>query len=193
MEFLADLWLPIILSAVFIFIVSSIIHMVTPWHKGDTKQINNEEAVLTAMRSNNVRPGAYMFPYCGSMKDMGTPEFAEKLKTGPVGFLTVFPPGGMNMTASLVAWFVYTILVGILVAYVSHHALNPGAEYLAVFRMAGAAAVLGYCMGAFQESIWKGQSWKVTGKFIFDGFVYALVTAGTFAWLWPEGLSLPTP
>lgn len=193
MEFLTDLWLPIILSAVFIFIVSSIIHMALPWHAGDKKKLNNEDAILDSLRSNNVQQGDYMFPHCASMKEMGTPEMIAKYKQGPVGFMTVYPPGGMNMLVSLGAWFVYTILVGVLVAYVSRHALNPGAEYLTVFQMAGAAAVLGYCMGPFQESIWKGQSWSTTGKFIIDGFIYALVTAGTFAWLWPDGITLPTP
>ena len=185
MEFLSELWLAILLSAVFVFIVSSVLHMVIPIHKGDYKKLANEDAVLEAMRTNGVEPGEYMFPCAGSMKAMGTPEMVEKLKKGPVGWLTVVPSGGFNIGKSLVWWFVYSLVVSVLVAYVGWHGLDPGAPYLKVFQLTGAAAVMGYAVGHFHDSIWKGASWTTTGKFIFDGVIYGLVTAGTFGWQWP--------
>ena len=185
MAFLTELWLAILLSAVFVFIVSSVIHMVIPMHKGDYKKMKNEDAVLESMRADGVEPGQYMFPCAGSMKAMGTPEMKAKLEKGPVGWLTVLPPGGMNMGKSLAGWFVYSLLVGVLVAYVGWHSLDRGAAYLAVFQITGAAAVLGYAVGVFNDSVWKGAPWSTTGKFIIDGVIYALVTAGTFGWLWP--------
>ncbi len=39
--------------------------------------------------------------------------------------------------------------------------------------------------GHIHESAWKGQKWSTTIKFMIDGLIYALVTAGTFGWLWP--------
>ncbi len=186
MAFLTELWLAIVAAAVFVFVVSSVIHMALPIHKGDYKKMSNEDAVLEAMRANGVAPGCYMFPCAGSMKEMGTPEMVEKLKKGPVGWLTVAPPGGFNIGKSLVWWFVYCLLIGVLVAYVGWHTLGPGAGYLTVFRITGAVAVLGYAVGYFHDPIWKGGSWATAGKFIFDGVVYALVTAGTFGWLWPK-------
>ena len=120
------------------------------------------------------------------MKDMGTPEMIEKMKRGPIGFLTVMQPGGFNMGKCLSWWFVYILIVGALVAYVGRHTLADGAAYLDVFRVTGAAAILGFGIGVMNESIWKGQAWSVTAKFMADGFVYALLTAGTFGWLWPN-------
>jgi len=191
MQFLSELWLPILLSAVFVFIVSSIIHMALPIHKGDVRKMKNEEAVLNALRSQGVGPGAYMFPGCNSMKEMGSPDLQAKLKTGPVGWLTVLPPGGWNMNVSLMWWFVNCIVVGVFVAYLGWHAKSPGTTFLEVFRITGTAALLGYAVGFFHESIWKGQAWSVTAKFMFDGLIYALVTAGTFGWLWPQAAVLP--
>ena len=52
--------------------------------------------------------------------------------------------------------------------------------------MAGATAFLGYSLALIQESIWKGQTWGVTFKHVFDGLIYGLLTAGTFGWLWPR-------
>ena len=36
---LAALWLPILLSAVIVFVVSSILHMALPFHKNDYRQL----------------------------------------------------------------------------------------------------------------------------------------------------------
>ena len=185
MEFLTELWLPILLSAVFVFIVSSVIHMALPIHKSDYKKMNNEEAVLEAMRSSDVEPGAYMFPCAGSMKELGTPEMVAKLEKGPVGWMTVLPAGGFNIGKSLVQWFIFSLIVGALSAYVGWHGLGAGADYLDVFRLTGTAAILGYAIGNIAESIWRGQRWGTTLKFIIDGIIYGLVTAGTFGWLWP--------
>jgi hypothetical protein len=183
---LSDLWLPILLSAVFVFVVSSILHMVIPIHKGDYKKLPGEQRVLEEMRAQGVQPGSYMFPCAGSMKEMGSPEMIDKCNLGPVGYLTVVPSGPPAMGKSLVQWFLYTVVIGMLVAYAAALGLDRGTAYLPVFRLTGTIAILGYAVGALPDSIWKGQSWAVTLKFIFDGVVYGLVTAGTFGWLWPR-------
>jgi len=190
MSFLSELWLPIVLSAVFVFVVSSVIHMAVPWHKGDWKKVKSEDAMLDALRAAGLEPGTYMFPCAGSMKEMGTPEMKAKLERGPVGHMTLLPPGGYNMGRSLVAWFVYSVIVGLLVAYVAWNSLGATASFTEVFRIAGTAGILGYAVGALQDWIWKGQRGSVTGKFVVDGILYGLATGATFAWLWPEP-SLP--
>ena len=185
MAFLTELWLPILLSAVFVFVASTVIHMALPIHKKDCKQMADEAAVLEAMRSSGVQPGNYTFPWAASMKQMGSPEMMAKFKSGPVGFLTVLPTGGWNIGRSPIWWFVYSLVIGTLVAYLSWHALGAGRAYLDVFRITGMAAILVYAVGHCHDSIWKGVHWSTTGKFAFDGVVYGLVTAGTFGWLWP--------
>lgn len=184
MEFLTALWLPILLSAVFVFIVSSILHMVLPLHKNDWSGLENEEEVLAAMREHGVKPGLYMFPRPASMKDASSPEHAAKCKLGPVGFMTIMPSGLPSMGKALLQWFGLSLLISVFVAYLTDFALTADAHYTDVFRVAGTVAFLGYGIGAISESIWKGQRWGVTAKFLFDGLVYALVTAGTFGWLW---------
>jgi hypothetical protein len=186
MEFLAELWLPILLSAVFVFLASSILHMMIPIHRTDYGQMPGEDAVMEAMRAQGVGRGTYMFPHCKDFKDMGSEEQMAKFKAGPVGWMTVLEPGPPTMGKSLIQWFVFCLVMGVFVGYLGSHALLDGAEYMAVFRMTGTIAFLGYGVGAATDSIWKGQRWGVTIKFFVDGLIYALVTAGTFAWLWPE-------
>lgn len=185
MEFLAALWLPIVLSAVFVFIVSSVIHMATPLHKNDYGRVTGEEAMLAAMREAGVKPGHYMFPMADSMKEMATPEHIAKMHQGPVGFMTILPSRPINMGPNLILWFLFSLLISVFAAYLADLALPPSAHYLAVFRVAGTVAVLGHALTHIPDSIWKGLSWGITVKFIFSGVIYGLVTAGTFAWLWP--------
>lgn len=185
MSFLTELWLPILLSAVFVFVASSVIHMALRYHRTDMTRLPDEDAVIDALRSAAVSPGAYMFPCASDPKDMCSPEMKAKIERGPSGLLTVFPPGGWNLGKSLGQWFGYCLVVSILVAYLCHHVLAPGTAFLTVFRVVGTAAFLGHAVGALQEPIWRGQRWGVCAKFLVDGLVYALVVAGTFGWLWP--------
>ena len=61
------------------------------------------------------------------------------------------------------------------------------AEDLAAKRIAitGTTGFLAYGLGAPLESIWKGQKWGTSLRFLIDGLVYGLLTAGVFGWLWP--------
>ncbi len=183
---LADLWLPILLSAVFVFVVSSIIHMALPIHKGDWRKLPGEEKLLAEMRAQGLQPGCYMFPCPGSMKDSCTPEMIEKYKQGPVGFMNVVPNGAPAIGKSLVQWFLFSLLIGVFCGYIAKLALEHGADFRPVFRVTTTAAVLGYGIAALQDSIWKGVRWSITLKFLFDGVVYGLVTGAAFGWFWPR-------
>ena len=180
------LWLPIVVSAVIVFVASSILHMALPMHKSDYRKLPDEDRVLDALRAAGVTPGrAYAFPYT-THKEMKQPEVVEKFKRGPVGLLTLFPSGPPAMGKFLGQWFVYCLVVGFFVAYLTGRTRPPGTHYLEVFRVAGCAAFLSYSVALIQESIWKGQTWGVTFKHVFDGLIYGLLTAGTFGWLWPR-------
>jgi len=180
------LWLPILLSAVLVFIASSIIHMVLTYHRSDYGKLPNENRVLDALRGENLAPGSYMFPRAATLKDMGSPEMVEKFKRGPVGLLTMLPSGPPTMTKNLIQWFGFCLVVGVLVAYVAGRTLAPAAGYLPVFRIAGTVAFLGYVGARATDSIWFGQPWGTTAKHYIDGLVYGLLTAGVFGWLWPD-------
>lgn len=183
---LIELWLPILLSAVIVFVVSSIIHMVFTYHRTDVKRVPAEDEVMDVLRKVGIPPGDYMFPYAGSPKRMKEADFIDKMKKGPVAFFTVMPSGPPSMGKNLIQWFLYCVVVGIFAAYIAGRALAPGADYLAVFRFAGCTAFIGYALALWQNSIWYKRAWSTTLKSTFDGLVYALLTAGTFGWLWPR-------
>ena len=183
---LASLAIPILVSAVIVFVASSIVHMVLPYHRTDMLKLPKEDEVLDALRGFSIPPGDYGAPNPGSPEGMKSPEFVEKMKKGPLVLMTITPGEAPAMGKSLLLWFLYSVVVSLLAGYIASRALGPGAHYLAVFRFVGCSAFMGYSLALLQNSIWYRRRWATTLKSMFDGLVYGLLTAGTFGWLWPR-------
>lgn len=183
---LTSLCLPIVISSVIVFLASWIVHMFLPYHRSDFAKLPQEDTVLDALRSLNIPSGQYLAPYANSPEQMKQPEYVEKRKRGPSLFLTLIAGGDTGMGKSLMQWFVYLLVISLFTAYVSRAAIAFGAPYPVVFSVVGAAAFMAYGLGHSHQSIWYRQAWSTTGKYMFDGLIYALLTAGVFGWLWPR-------
>lgn len=183
---LISLAVPILVSAIVVFVASSILHMVLPLHRNDWRRLPAEDAVLDALRRHNIPPGDYVAPFGGSPEAMKNPEFVAKMRKGPMVLMTLAPGGSVSIVTNLLLWFIYVVIVSVFAAYIAGRALRPGAEYLEVFRFAGVSSFAGYSLALLQNSIWFKRNWVTTTKSMVDGLVYALLTAGVFGWLWPR-------
>jgi hypothetical protein len=183
---LGSLWLPVLLSAVLVFVTSALVHMVFKYHNKDYSRMPNEDGVRAAIRSGSPGPAQYIIPYCSEMKQMESPEMKQKYAEGPVAVLNVMRSEVPSMGKSLTQWFIFTLVVSFFIAYIAGHAIPAGTPYLEVFRVVGAIGFLAYAAGQVQQSIWWGKPWRNTWKDVLDGLLYGLVTAGTFGWLWPR-------
>ncbi|NKB87742.1 MAG: hypothetical protein GKS06_05935 [Acidobacteria bacterium] len=182
---LTALWLPILLSAVAVFIGSSLIHMVLRWHNSDFKKLPDEDGIRSTMREAGLDAGTYFFPCHEDPSKNMSPEMQEKFAEGPSGRMVVFPKGAINMGQRMLHWFFYCVVVNLVAGYMAAATLAPGTDYLSVFQIVGTAAFLGYAGGVWQEVIWWGAAPSAAIKSIADGLIYALLTAGVFGWLWP--------
>ena len=181
---LVDLWLPILLSAVLVFVASSVIHMVLhQWHSKDFKRFAAEDAVMDALRPFNLGPGDYAAPVPESLAHMSSPEFKAKQARGPSFALTVLTNN--SIPRNLGKWFAYSIVVGLFAAYVAAMALPQGAPYMTVFRVTSTVAFVGYVLALWQNWIWYSRSLGYTVRTTIDGLLYGLLTGGAFGWLWP--------
>ena len=186
---LTSLWLPILLSAVAVFVVSTIIHMALKYHNADFGRLPNEDEILAALGRHKIPVGEYMFPHMtgGSggnpMKD---PVLIEKWNRGPAGILTVMPNGMRPLGGFLVQWFIYALVCSVFAAYLTGAALPPGAEGSEIFRFAATAGFLGYGLALVHDSIWYARPWSTTIKSLVDAVIYGVVTAAVFVWLWPK-------
>ena len=176
-----DLWMPIVVSAALVWILSAMVWMVFPWHKKDFRETTNEEGVRSALKG--AYPGLYNVPHCVDQKSMATPEMQQKYIDGPVALITVMPSGAPTMGGKLLGSFLYNILVGILCAYLVTRTLSADATYLQVFRIAGTVAFIAYGIAYIQDSIWFGRPVSLTAKSLLDALLYGLVTGGAFGWL----------
>ncbi len=183
---LTALWLPILVSAIIVFVASSLIHMLLPWHKSDFTRLSNESQVGDALRPFAIPPGDYMLPRPARRDDLKSAEFLERVRQGPNIVMTVLPNEPWSMGRNLGLWFVYCLVVSFFAALAIAIALPGGYEHRTVFHLACLTAFLGYAVALWQMSIWYRRSWRVTVMATVDGLIYALLTAGTFVWLWPR-------
>jgi hypothetical protein len=179
-----SLWLPILLSAVVVWIISALVWTVLPHHKSDYKPFPDEDATRKALLPQELKPGLYNIPNVADWNEMKKPEVIKKFEDGPNGFFTVVSKGVPKMGKSMVMSFIYYLVVGLFIAYVASRTLLPADHYLAVFRVVGTTAWLAYGFGLIPEAIWFGRPWSSIIKHLIDSLVYALFTAGVFGWLW---------
>ncbi len=76
---LLSLVIPILVSAAIVFVVSSIIHMLLPFHRNDFRKLPKEDEVMDALRGFNLPPGDYAVPCAFSPASMKDPQFLEKM------------------------------------------------------------------------------------------------------------------
>ena len=183
---LSALWIPILVSAVAVFIASSIVHMVLPHHRSDFQAVSKEDEFLDAVRRFSIPPGDYLAPRPGSRSDMSGPQFLEKVKRGPRVMMTITSGGPPSMGKSLGLWFLYLVIVSVLAADLGADALPRGSGVEDVCFFVGTAAFMGYALALLHSSIWYGRKWGTTLKAVADGLVYAIITGQAFGWLWPR-------
>src|SRR6266498_3921515 len=180
---LTTLWLPILLSTVIVFIASNILWMALPfWHRRDYGRLADERPILDAL--SGVASGQYIAPYVNWSKLPR--EERDAMMKRPMALLLVRNPAKFSFPTALISYFVYTLAITILIAYIPAVTLRPGTPYLQVFRIVGTAGILAYSFGSVTDSIWYGKPWVVTTKEIVDGIIYGLLTAGVLGWLWPH-------
>jgi hypothetical protein len=183
---LGQLWIPIVASAVGVFVMSSLIHMVFKWHNAEYRKISNEDDVRTVLRAGSLAPGQYIIPHCADMKDLQQPEMQQKFKDGPIAFMTVRPSGPPTMGPQLGQWFALNVAVALLAGYLASKSLPMGASFLQVCRVVSLVTFLAYAGGSVSHAIWMGKPWSAAAKEVLDAFLYGLVTALVFGWLWPR-------
>ena len=183
---ITSLWLPILLSAVAVFVASSIIHMISPWHKGDYQKVPDEDALRAAVGPLAIPPGDYMVPRPVGREEMKSGEFMDKVRAGPNMIITVIPNGPWSMGRNLVLWFLYLVVVSVFGAYLTGRAMpqNPGNG--AIVQFVSTTTFLAYCAALWQMSIWYRRSWSTTMKATVDALIYSFITAAIFCWLWPR-------
>lgn len=182
-----SLWLPVLVSAAVVWLASAIAHMALPHHKSDFSKLPSEAGVTDALRKLSLKPGQYLLPFMMDPKQLKDPEFCKRLEQGPLAMLRIRPNGVPKMGGQLFGYFIYCFVVSFITGYVARHTMHAGEGFHQVFRMTGTVAIASYTLANIPESIWMWRPWSVTVKNVADSVAYGLITAATFALLWPKG------
>ena len=180
---ITSLWLPIVLSAVLVWVASAIVWTAFPHRRKEFSRLPDEDAARSALR---VPPGEYAVPHAADAAATKDPEYIRRMEEGPVAYVRVVPSGRASMARPMVLSFLYYLVIGVVVAYLTSRTLDPGTHYLAVFRVAGAVAWTAHFFAAVPDSIWFGKPWTSAAKLFVESLVYGLLTGGVFGSLWPE-------
>jgi hypothetical protein len=178
---LAQLWLPIILSAVALFFASFLSWMVLQLHAKDWLKLEKEDEFLQHVRQYGIQRGSYMFPGCSSAAEMKSPEYAQKWEQGPTGIMTVY--GRVNMGKNLALTFLYFLVVCFVIAYLASIGIERGADFMTVFRFVSTAGLLAFLAAMVQHSIWFHN--RIVGH-VIESVAYAAIIGAIFAALWPS-------
>jgi hypothetical protein len=187
MDTFVQLWLPILLSAAAVWVVSTILGMPFLHHKNDRVGLSpaEEDAFIGFLRTNGIRPGNYLFPDFRMREAMESEKVKRALEGGPVGHLSLWRPP-LSMGGKLAATFIVYLVVSGVIAYLASITLPREAGFGAVFRVVGTAGVLAYCFSFIPSAIWFGAYRRAIVAGVFDGIVLGLITGAIFAWRWPR-------
>ena len=181
-----SLWLPVLLSAVGVFIASSLIHMVLQWHAREYRRFPNEAEMRAVVGRAQLAPGQYTMPFCPTGKELPREEMHQQFREGPVATLIVRANGLPNMGVALGQWFALTLVVALLSASLAAMVLGAGTDGHKVFHFFAVLTFMVYATGSAINAIWMGKLWSAVAVDLLDSLLYALITGAVFAWLWPQ-------
>ena len=181
MEFLTNLWLPILLCGIVLFFASFVAWTMMPHRRAEWKKLPAENDFINALRGLNPPPGRYSFPNANDPETRNSPELKEAWERGPCGTLIVW---GRNSMGQNMLWtVVFFIVASACIAYLSWFGLaGKDWTFVNVFRMTGTAGALTYSCAGIPNAIWFKRS---VPNDIIDGVVYGIITGLIFAFLWP--------
>ena len=188
MQFLMELWVPILIASGLCLALSVFAYGVLPHHEHEHRRLSTEQELLDALRRNMPAPGLYAFPYRGIRGANTTrADVAANLVRGPVGYVAIGAAGPPRFFGPLAQYFLFFVIVSTLTAYVAAHAgLKDGAHFPAVFRITGTVASMAFVLGAMPQCIWFHRPWRSWALQFIDGLACGLATGAVFGWFWPQ-------
>ena len=183
MTLLLPLWLPILISAGCVWILSAIAWTALPHHRQDFINLPDEDGFIEFIRRSGIRRGNYVFPDFRGREAMKSEKICKLIEEGPVGHLSVWP-APVTMGGKLVATFFVYLVVSTLIGYLTRVALPGAAPFAKVFQISATAGVLAYCFSFIPNGIWFGSYTRTIVASVVDGIVFGCITGAIFAWFW---------
>ncbi len=175
-----QLWLPILLSGLATHIYSTLAWMLLPHHKPEWNRLPVEQELLELLNRHQVPPNQYMFPFAANGNEAGTPEFKTRQACSGMLIRWATP---LNMGAAIGKTLAFFMVAAACIGYLAGLAIpTPSADAAHVFRVVGTTGILTHCFAHFPHVFWFRRRIAME---VLDGIIFAMITAGIFAALWP--------
>lgn len=180
---LLELWLPIVLGALAMFLLSFVFWMLMKHHYGDFRALPQEDGLVEAL--DGAPAGQFRFPWCGTPEEMADPAFQERYNNGPKGFVVVLPRGPFAMGAGLGKTLLFCLVVTAAVGYVATIGLTRESAGMDVLRLTSTVTWLTACGAHGWSVIWMGRDRGQTLRDVLDSLGYGLAVGALFMQFWP--------
>src|SRR5258707_5441011 len=107
MDLLIPLWLPILLSAAAVWVISLIVWIALPHHKQDFIGLRHEDGFIDYIRRSGIKPGNYVFPDFRGREAMQSTKTQNTLEEGADGQLSGWPTPvtmGIKMVSTFIVY-----------------------------------------------------------------------------------------
>ena len=186
MNELTGLWIPIVISACSLLLISGIVSCFVRPRLSDWKELPEEDGTVEFLQKSGISPGLYLFPGRRKRADALSEESRQqRMDSGPWGTISIGsrPP---NLARKLMQSMAFFLVLNILVAHLATQALDPGDGFLAVFQFTGTAAALSCAFGGIPNAIWLGAHFRAAWIDVIQGVAYGIITGAVFAAFWPS-------
>lgn len=188
MHAISEYWLAIIVSSIAIWLASSLLWAVLPWHRKDYSKLINQTDVQDALGKTMPTPGLYSIPFMSTIKEMEHAEIKTMIDKGPLALITILPADTFNMGKRLSLWFLLNLAIASIIAILIEITtlgipVDDHRHFGVVIHIAGLVTLLTYGGAYITEGIWFSRTWKVVAKYLVDALIYAVITTICFVYL----------
>jgi len=162
-----------VLGGIILFIWGWLSWSVFPIHTASLRNINNEDAVISAMHVNMDQKGVYVFPGMPTSQDPAVmEEWSQKYQQGPVGMIIYDPDGSEPMMpAQMIVGIIISILASYLASWFLSRSTAVTSSYFARVAYCGMLGIFVSLVSHLVNWNWMGYPLDYTMAWIMDAVI----------------------
>lgn len=162
-----------IVGGIILFVWGWLTWSLIPIHNASISNIDNEEAVVSAMHVNMDKKGVYVFPGIPTSQDQAAmDEYTQKMQQGPIGMIIYDPEGSDPMMPSqMIVGLLLTIISSFFTAWFLSRSMAAASTYIARVAFCGMLGVFISIVSHLTNWNWMGYPIDYTMSWILDSVI----------------------
>ena len=168
-----QLLLGALVGGIILFVWGWISWTILPIHASSIRNINNEEAVISAMHINMDQKGVYVFPAMPAVQDQTLQdEYLQKYQQGPVGMIIYDPEGSEPMMPNqMIVGLIISMIASYFAGWFLSRSTAVASSYFARVTYCGMLGVFVSLVSHLVNWNWMGYPLDYTTAWIMDAVI----------------------